>query len=94
MRELRYRAIPISAKNKYSRPEIKRIYDRWYRPERHSRRHVYHMVDAFLDANKDLKFCYLVDMAFTALFARGDKRAEEIFQRDAEKHKIVFPWKD
>lgn len=94
LRDVRERLLPSSVAGGEIRQRAKNLYGRWWRPERPRKRYVYELVDIVLEANPDLRFSALVDLAMITLFSLKDPRAKEMFETEAQKLNIVFPWNE
>lgn len=90
----RERLLPKSVAGETVRQRAKKIYGRWWRPEREDKRHAYKLVDVFLEANPEVKFSALIDLALLTLFSHKDEKAKEMFEAEKRKLNIVFPWID
>ena len=93
LRDIRERLLPQSSGG-VIRQRAKNLYGRWWRPERPKKKYVYELVDLVLQRNPDLKFSALMDFAIITLFSLNDPRAKEMFEAEAQKLNIVFPWNE
>jgi len=93
-KSLREKLLPKSVSGIPVRQRAKKLYGRWWRPERPKKRHAYELVDIFLEANPHVRFSALVDFALLTLFSHQDARAKEMFEAEKSKLNIVFPWVD
>jgi hypothetical protein len=94
LRDIRERLMPNSLAGGPIRQRAKNLYGRWWRPERPKKRYVYELVDVFLEANPHVQFSALIDFAMITLFSLNDPRAKEMFEAEASKLNITFPWSD
>ena len=93
-RPLRERVLPKSVSGGPVRQRAKKIYGKWWRPERPKKKHAYELVDIFLEANPHVKFSGLIDLALLTLFSHVDVRSKELFEAEINKLNIVFPWNE
>lgn len=94
LRDIRERLLPSSVAGGPIRQRAKVLYGRHWRPERPKKKYIYELIDLTLEANPDLRFSALMDLALITLFSLRDPRAKEMFEAEANKLNIMFPWNE